>query len=114
MSDKNFAILENAGIDQVYTIKNIVVASSESVLSSMGLKTVLIPDGAAAQIGGRYNMAHHQFIPIAPFDTWKFNKLTGQWDAPVAYPTDGKDYIWDDMNDTWKEFVHSPVTAAKK
>jgi len=39
------------------------------------------------------------FYPPQPFGSWKFNSTTYLWDAPVAYPDDGKVYVWN-------EYVH--------
>lgn len=102
---KEYAVLQNGGVVNQYIITNILMAEP-GALAKVGLFAVEIKEGDRAEIGGRYNAAHQQFIPIAPYDSWKFNKVSGEWEAPTPYPTDGKDYIWDDMNDCWKQ--HTP------
>ena len=42
------------------------------------------------------------FIPPKPFSSWVLDESTLDWTAPVAYPTDGNDYIWDEPNTSWK------------
>lgn len=47
-----------------------------------------------AGIGYSYDEALDAFIPPKPFESWILNESTCQWEAPVAYPSDGKDYEW--------------------
>jgi|TARA_R100001463_G_scaffold53950_2_gene104954 hypothetical protein len=54
-----------------------------------------------ASVGGRYDQSKDAFIPIKPFESWILNENTCQWEAPVPYPTDGKDYNWNETNQTW-------------
>ena len=41
------------------------------------------------------------FYPPQPYPSWTLNTSTFLWDAPVPYPTDGKDYIWDEATKSW-------------
>ena len=56
-----------------------------------------------AGIGYTYDEARDAFIPPKPFNSWLLNEDTCQWDAPVAYPTDGKMYQWDEEQQQWTE-----------
>ena len=56
-----------------------------------------------AGIGYTYDEAKDAFIPPKPFNSWLLNEDTCQWDAPVAYPTDGKIYQWDEEQQQWTE-----------
>ena len=56
-----------------------------------------------AGIGYTYDETRDAFIPPKPFNSWLLNEDTCQWDAPVAYPTDGKDYQWDEEQQQWTE-----------
>lgn len=58
-----------------------------------------------AGIGYSYDAVRDAFIPPTPYASWVLNEDTCLWDAPVAYPTDGKDYIWDEPTVAWKEVV---------
>jgi hypothetical protein len=40
-----------------------------------------------------------------PFASWLLDEDTCQWEAPVAYPTDGKLYTWNEKNQDWSLFV---------
>jgi hypothetical protein len=54
-----------------------------------------------AGIGFKYDQARDAFIPPKPFNSWTLNETTCLWEAPVAYPTDGQQYIWNEQNQTW-------------
>lgn len=54
-----------------------------------------------AGIGFTYDEALDAFIPPQPYPSWVLNKEICQWDAPVAYPVDGLDYIWDEATTSW-------------
>jgi len=56
-----------------------------------------------AGIGYTYDRERDAFIPPKPFDSWVLNEETCQWDAPVEYPSDGKEYIWSDEQVNWIE-----------
>jgi hypothetical protein len=54
-----------------------------------------------AGIGFTYDANKDAFIPPKPFDSWTLNETTCLWEAPVAYPTDGQRYTWNETNQTW-------------
>lgn len=56
-----------------------------------------------AGIGYTYDRIRDAFIPPKPFASWLLNEETCLWDAPVAYPTDGKIYRWDEATTNWVE-----------
>jgi hypothetical protein len=37
--------------------------------------------------------------------SWELNTETYLWEAPVAYPEDGKMYRWDEETTNWVEVV---------
>ena len=54
-----------------------------------------------AGIGYTYDEDRDAFIPKKPYNSWILNEQTCQWEAPVAYPTDGKLYNWDESTKNW-------------
>jgi len=54
-----------------------------------------------AGIGYTYDEDRDAFIAPKPFNSWILNEDTCQWEAPVAKPTDGQRYIWNETNQTW-------------
>jgi len=41
------------------------------------------------------------FYAPQPYNSWTKNETTYLWEAPVAYPTDGQRYDWNETNQTW-------------
>ena len=54
-----------------------------------------------AAIGYSYDQSRDVFIAPTPFGSWILNETTCQWEAPVAYPNDGKRYTWNEKTTTW-------------
>jgi hypothetical protein len=54
-----------------------------------------------AGIGYIYDSQRDAFIPPKPFRSWIFNEITCLWDAPIPYPEDGKNYIWNELYKKW-------------
>ena len=54
-----------------------------------------------AGIGYTYNEDKDAFIPPKPYNSWILNETTCLWVAPVQYPTDNQDYIWNETSQTW-------------
>ena len=42
------------------------------------------------------------YSPV-PFPSWVINRTTAQYEPPVAYPTDGKQYAWNEETVSWVE-----------
>jgi hypothetical protein len=55
-----------------------------------------------AGIGYSYDAERDAFIPPKPFDSWILDEETCRWEAPVAYPTDGFTYIWNESETDWE------------
>jgi hypothetical protein len=49
-----------------------------------------------AGIGYTYDASRDAFIPPKRYASWTLNEATCLWNAPIAYPSDGKHYIWDE------------------
>jgi len=56
-----------------------------------------------AGIGFTYDADRDAFIPPQPFPSWVLDEATCLWEAPVAYPDDGKMYTWDETITDWIE-----------
>lgn len=56
-----------------------------------------------AGIGYVYDEERDAFIPPKPFLSWVLDEETCTWEAPVPYPTDGKEYIWREDLGEWQE-----------
>lgn len=58
-----------------------------------------------AGIGYTYDSQRDAFIPPQPFASWVLNEETCLWDAPVAMPSDGLQYTWEEST-TSREVVN--------
>ena len=67
------------------------------------------PDGGIALranyagIGFIYDQANDVFYEPQPFPSWTISAPTWLWQSPVPYPTDGKEYTWDESIINWVE-----------
>jgi hypothetical protein len=59
-----------------------------------------------AGIGMSYDAERDAFIAPKPYDSWILDEETCRWEAPVAYPTDGIMYGWDEETTNWKAIVN--------
>ena len=51
--------------------------------------------------GYTYDKTRDAFIAPQPYTSWTLNETTCLWDPPVAKPTDGQRYTWNETNQTW-------------
>jgi hypothetical protein len=103
----HFAKVENG------VVTNVVVVdehedNGQEFLNSIGLDGTWIQTsyngnirGKYAGIGDVYNKTKDRFEPTKPFSSWVWNEVTYSYEAPVAYPTDGESYTWDEDTQTW-------------
>jgi len=52
-------------------------------------------------IGYTYDSERDAFIAPQPFSSWLLNEEKCVWEAPVAYPDDGQNYIWNEETQQW-------------
>jgi len=58
-----------------------------------------------AGIGFTYSQTLDAFIPPTPFDSWVLDEETCQWQAPIPYPDDEKNYSWNESTLSWVEIT---------
>jgi hypothetical protein len=65
------------------------------------------PDGGVAlyknYAGLEYNFDGIGFFAPQPYPSWILDPETYYWEAPVPYPNDGKNYVWDEATLSWVE-----------
>jgi hypothetical protein len=56
-----------------------------------------------AGIGYTYDAVRDAFIAAKPnsYPSWVIDDATGTWVPPVAKPTDGQEYVWDEDTVSW-------------
>jgi hypothetical protein len=60
-----------------------------------------------AGLGYTYDEELDAFISPKPFDSWLLDEETCQWEPPVAYPTDGLPYSWNEETTSWNLIEYS-------
>ena len=54
-----------------------------------------------AGVGYTYDTARDAFIPPKPFASWVLDEATCLWIAPVACPSAGGPWAWDEDTESW-------------
>ena len=71
------------------------------------------PDGGVALrknyagIGFTYDAVRDAFYAPQPYPSWTLNEDSCVWEPPVAYPTDGELYNWNEDTQSW-DAVETP------
>ena len=58
-----------------------------------------------AAIGGTYDATRDAFIPPQIYASWTLDEDKCIWVPPTSYPTDGKNYEWNETTKSWVEEV---------
>jgi len=59
--------------------------------------------GAYPGTGFVYSVVLDCFIPPTPYPSWVLDEATCLWEAPIDYPADGGQYVWDEETTDWIE-----------
>ena len=108
----HFAKVENGIVTQVIVAEQDVIDSGlfgtgwvQTSYNTYGGKH---PEGRPlrknyAGIGYTYDASRDAFIPPKPFASWLLNETSCIWEAPMTYPTDEKQYSWNEEQLAWVE-----------
>ena len=102
------AITEQAGIDfinKLYNTRDVWKQTSYNTIGGVHQLGGTPFRKNYAGIGCTYDETRDAFIPPQPFNSWTLNETTCLWEAPVAYPNDGKYYNWNEETTSWDEVV---------
>jgi hypothetical protein len=55
--------------------------------------------------GFTYDKIRDAFIPPQPYPSWTLNEDTCLWEPPVARPSDGNEYNWNEETQAWDEVI---------
>lgn len=102
----NYAIIENN------IVTNVIVADTLEIAKTItGMSCIESTDINSASPGGTYDGIY--FTPPNPYPSWLLNNDTRQWYPPIPVPDDGKLYLWDEENTSWKEEdIREPYTLS--
>ena len=90
----NIATTEQAGVDFLNKLYN-----TRDVWKQTSYNHSIRKNFASA--GFTYDQSRDAFIPPKFYESWVLNEDTCRWEAPVAYPTDGQNYKWNEENKQW-------------
>jgi hypothetical protein len=99
------ALTEQAGIDflnNLYKTNDIWLKTSYNTKGGVHLLDGTPFRKNYAGIGYTYDEARDAFISPKPYASWTLNEDSCCWKAPVAYPTDGQIYEWNETNQNWQ------------
>jgi hypothetical protein len=48
-----------------------------------------------------YSWERDAFIPPKPYPSWVLDDFSCLWEPPIPYPTDGKNYVWNEQTQSW-------------
>jgi hypothetical protein len=54
-----------------------------------------------AGIGYTYDEQRDAFIPPQPYASWALNEETCLWESPIAMPTEGGPFVWNEETKAW-------------
>jgi hypothetical protein len=114
----NFAKINGDLVTEVIVIANsdcddLVFPASEPVgqayIASLGIEGEWLQTSynnnfrkQYAGIGYTYDATADVFVAPQPYPSWSLDE-NYDWQAPIAYPADGKNYSWDEANQVWVE-----------
>jgi hypothetical protein len=108
----HFAKIENGTVTQVVVVDNSQELRGEEYLNSLGLEGKWVQTSYNANFGKKFAAIGDTYVASSgvfkspkPFASWKFDDESWTWQAPKAYPEDGKPYNWDETTKTWVEVI---------
>lgn len=118
----HFAHITNGVVDQVIVIDQETLNTgnwgnpAEWVQTSYRTHGGQHPEGRPLHMnyaGLGYTWDGVGFAAPQPFPSWNKDATTYLWNAPVAMPTDGKMYNWDEATTSWVEVVIPEAPAGE-
>ena len=118
-----------AELDDTNTVKQVIVIHNNELLDENGVEQeqkgidfcVNLLGGTWIQtsynanirknfagVGMIYDPIRNAFIGEKPYESWILDEDTCQWKTPIDYPTDGKEYYWDEPTINWIEVPTFP------
>jgi hypothetical protein len=113
----HFAKVENGIVTQVIVAEQDFINSGAVGDSSQWIQTSYNTTGNVHRLGGTplrgnyagvgyiYDAINDVFYSPQRYASWTLNNATWTWEAPVAMPTDGKLYSWNEFAKNWDEVI---------
>lgn len=113
----HFAKVENNIVTQVIVAEQDFIDSGAVGDPKSWIQTSYNTIGGVHQTGGTplrknyagagmvYDSTRDAFYEPKPFPSWILNEDSCQWHSPVPYPTDGKQYVWNELKLEWESAI---------
>jgi hypothetical protein len=108
LDERNIVTEVITGIDETELIEGLIPEEWYSKFRNQSCVRTSYNGNIRKNYAGKdytYDPERDAFIAPQPFTKWILNEDTCQWEAPIPYPTDGKDYVWNDNKGEWEEVV---------
>ena len=111
----HFARIKNGTVIQVIVAEQDVIDSGLFGSPSLWVQTSYNTLGGHHVLGGTplrknyagvgytYDSERDAFVPPKPYNSWTLDEETCLWNPPVAMPSDGKIYSWNEETLSWDE-----------
>lgn len=103
---KYFAFYDdNNEVRQVLPVPDLATEADFSARLGMACKETFKDESARgkfAGVGHIYIEEHDIFVRPKIYDSWVLDTFTAEWVPPIAKPTDGPKYVWDEQAVAWQ------------
>jgi len=109
----HWAKVEDGIVTQVNVVEDDFLQANPDRYTGTWIKTSYNTQGGVHLLGGEplhknyagigYSWDGEGFAPPQPYPSWSLDLFSYLWQAPVAYPEDGKRYTWDEATTSWVE-----------
>jgi hypothetical protein len=86
-------------------VEQVIVADAEFFNTFIDNSPGTWIQSSTANVGFSYDAVRDAFIPPKPYPSYILNESTNSWQPPVAHPSDGKSYGWDEATTSWEEIT---------
>ena len=113
----NWAKIENGIVVQVNVVEDEFLQSNPDRYTGTWIKTSYNTIGGVHILGGTplrknyagvgyiYDQERDAFYSTQPYPSWVLNEETCVWEAPIPYPSDENQYVWNDNKSEWELIV---------
>jgi hypothetical protein len=98
-----YALVNSNGV-----VEQVIVASPEFIRTMPGRWVETTLDGSKgmryAGPGYKFDEEKQVFVSPKPYNSYKLNKETMEWEPPIAKPVkQGKEFLWNEKEQKWDE-----------
>jgi hypothetical protein len=111
----HWAKVEDGIVTQVNVVEDDFLQANPERYTGTWIKTSYNTHGGIHTLGSTplnknyagigYSWDGTGFAAPQPYPSWSLNTTSYLWEAPVAMPTDDKQYTWDEATTSWVEWT---------